>query len=192
MSTSTEISRLRTARNTIRDKLVELGMTNTTARLSDLAAAIDEMENCGTVTAQVQEGVTYTIPRGYHNGTGTVSGVAGGGNYTLQSKKVTPGKGLRLVLADEGYFGLSDVTVEAIPDNYNDTSIVTAEGADVLANKLVVDAAGNTVVGTMANNGTITAAIDGLTTVSYTIPAGYAAGGSVTLTDDIETALAAI
>ena len=45
----------------------------------------------------------------------------------------------------------------------------------------------------MVNNGAVTATIDGLTTMSYTIPAGYHSGaGTVTLTDDIETALAAI
>mgnify|MGYP003301394644 CR=1 FL=1 len=44
----------------------------------------------------------------------------------------------------------------------------------------------------MANNGAISGSIDGLTTTSYTVPAGYTSGGSVSLTDDIETALAAI
>ena len=44
----------------------------------------------------------------------------------------------------------------------------------------------------MPNNETITATIDGLTETSYAIPAGYTAGGTVTLTDDIEQALAAI
>ena len=45
----------------------------------------------------------------------------------------------------------------------------------------------------MPNNGAVSASIDGLNTVSYTIPAGYHAGtGKVQLTGDIETALAAI
>lgn len=34
--------------------------------------------------------------------------------------------------------------------------------------------------------------IDGLTTTSYQVAAGYTTGGTVTLSDDIETALAAI
>ena len=45
----------------------------------------------------------------------------------------------------------------------------------------------------MANNGAITGTIDGLTTTSYTVAAGYHNGsGTVSLTSDIEDALAAI
>ena len=45
----------------------------------------------------------------------------------------------------------------------------------------------------MVNNGAVAGTIDGLITTSYTVPAGYHNGsGTVKLTDDIETALAAI
>ena len=44
----------------------------------------------------------------------------------------------------------------------------------------------------MTNNGTISGTINGLTVTSYAIPSGYASGGSVALTSDIENALAAI
>jgi len=44
----------------------------------------------------------------------------------------------------------------------------------------------------MVNNGAISATIDGLTTTSYSVPSGYTTGGTVSLTNDIETALAAI
>ena len=44
----------------------------------------------------------------------------------------------------------------------------------------------------MANNGAVSKTMDGLTTTSVTIEAGYTSGGTVSLTDDIETALAAI
>ena len=47
--------------------------------------------------------------------------------------------------------------------------------------------------GSMTNVGAITATIDGLTTMSYTVGAGYHNGsGTVSLTSDIEDALAAI
>lgn len=192
MSTATEITRIQSARNKIRAKLVALGLVSSTAKIDVLATAVDEIEDRGAVSAQVQEGATYTIPRGYHNGSGTVSGVGGGGNYTLQSKSVTPTKSQQNVTPDDGYFGLSDVTVNAIPDAYQDVSDVTADAPDVLANKIIVTTAGP-VVGTMTNNGAVSATIDGLDVTEYAIPAGYHNGmGKVALTNAIETALAAI
>ena len=75
MSVATEISRIQTNRNTIRAKLVELGMAQNTDTLDKLATAVESIDNQGAVSATVQEGDTYTIPKGYHNGSGTVSGV---------------------------------------------------------------------------------------------------------------------
>ena len=49
-----------------------------------------------------------------------------------------------------------------------------------------------TAVDGITNQGAIAASIDGLTTTSVTIEAGYTSGGTVSLTDAIETALAAI
>lgn len=292
MSTQTEITRLQTARNTIRTKLIDLGLATAASKLDALATAIDGIDNQGAVSASVQEGESYTIPKGYHNGAGTVKGVAGGGNYSLQVKSITPTKKQQSVTPDAGYYGLSGVTVNAIPDNYNDTSNVTATADDVLSNKIFVDANGTVtagtmpnnvaaskvldattdnqsmtiakgyhsgtgtvsivlearsatptkayqtvkptsgkvlssvtvvpipdayitttdadataaqilagatayvsgakVTGTMANNGSVSATMDGLTSTSVTVPAGYTSGGTISLTSDIETALAAI
>lgn len=75
MSASNEIQRLTDARDTIRDKIVSFGLAVSTAKLDDLADAIDSITNRGAITATVQDGSTYTIPEGYHNGSGTVSGV---------------------------------------------------------------------------------------------------------------------
>lgn len=192
MSVATQISRIQTDRNTIRTKLVELGMAQNTDDLDKLSAAIDKLENRGAVSATVQVGDTYTIPKGYHNGSGTVSGVSGGGSYTLQSKAVTPTKNQQNVTPDSGYYGLSDVTVGAIPEVYQDVSTVTAGAADVLTGKVIVDATGKPVPGSMPNNGALSLTIDGLTATSVAIPAGYSSGGTVSLTSDIEDALAAI
>ena len=175
MSISTELTRLQTARNKLRTKLIALGLVTATAKLDDCAAAVDGITNQGAVSATVQEGDTFTIPAGYHNGSGTVSGVAGGGNYKLQSKTVAPTKAQQAVTPDSGYYGLSDVTVSAIPDAYQDVSSVTATAADTLTGKVFVTSDGTVTTGTMANNGAVTKALDAATT-SYTIPKGYHSG----------------
>ena len=172
MSISTEITRLQTARNTIRTKLYTLGLAPATAKLDECATAVENIEACGAVTANVKEGETYAIPRGYHNGSGTVSGVAGGGNYSLQSKTVTPTKKQQSITPDSGYYGLSDVTVSAIPEIYHDVSSVTASAANVLAGKIIVTAGGAVTAGTMPNIGKQTKTLSTSTT-SYTIPEGY-------------------
>lgn len=185
MSTATEISRLVDARNTIRDKLVDLGLATSTAKLDALATAVDGITNRGAVSATVQEGDTYTIAAGYHNGAGTVTGVSGGGNYTLQSKgPITPTKSSQSITPDNGYYGLSSVAIAAIPEAYQNVSGVTATAGDVLATKVIVDATGASVTGTMANVGTVTRTLDATTgNQSYTIPAGKHSGsGTVSIT----------
>ena len=185
MSTSSEITRLTTARNTIRDKLIDLGLASSTDKLDDLADAVYGITNRGAVSATVQEGDTYTIPAGYHNGSGTVSGVAGGGNYSLQSKgPITPTKSQQSITPDSGYYGLDSVTIGAIPDAYQNVSSVTATAGDVLATKVIVASDGTQVAGTMTNNGAVSKTLDATTSnQSYTVPQGYHDGtGTVSIT----------
>ena len=184
MSTSTEIARLQTARNTIRTKLVELGVARSTDKLDALATAVEGIENRGAVNASVTEGTTYTIPAGYHNGSGVVAGVAGGGNYSLQEKSVTPTKAQQAVTSDDGYYGLSGVTVAAIPSNYQDVSATTTAASDVLAGKVFTAKDGTVTTGTMGNNGAVSKTLDA-TNPSYTVPAGYHSGsGTVKITTE--------
>lgn len=185
---ATQIARIQTDRNTIRSKLVQLGMAQSNDNLDKLATAIESIENQGAVSATVQEGDTYTIPKGYHNGSGTVSGVSGGGNYSLQSKTVTPTKSQQNVTPDSGFYGLSDVTVDAIPTNYQDVSSVNATASDVLTGKTIVDATGKITAGTMVNNGNISKTLDA-STKKYTIPKGYHGGsGAVSIITETKTA----
>ena len=227
MSVATEISRIQTARNTIRSKAVELGIGTSTDDLTKLATEIDGIENRGAVSATVQEGDTYTvtataadvltgkvfvdkagktttgtmpnngaatetltpeklsytIPKGYHSGTGKVQ-------ITPETKSVTPNKSVQTVEPTDGKV-LTSVEVAAIPEAYVDTSDGTAVAGDILNGKTAY-AKGAKVTGSMANNGAVSGEIDGLTTTSFAVPAGYTTGGSVSLTGDIEEALAAI
>lgn len=200
MGISEQIVRIYTDRNTIRTKLIALKLSTkggegvepvaitATSNLDDCASAVDAIINNGSVSVTVKEGETYTIPKGYHDGTGTVSGVAGGGNYVLQSKTVTPTKSNQEITPDHGYYGISDVTVEAIPEAYQDVTSVTATADDVLATKTIVDKTGAVVAGTMVNNGSVKQTID-IATPSYTIPKGYHDGtGVVNLVTETKSA----
>lgn len=187
MSIATELSRIQADRNTIRAKLVELGLATSVDKLSALASAIEGIINQGAVSINVQEGDTVVIPAGYHNGSGTVSGVAGGGNYNLQSKNATPTKKQQSVTPDTGFYGLSDVTIAPIPDAYQDVSSVTAGAGDVLTGKIIVAADGTVIPGTMTNNGAVAKTLD-VTTITYTIPKGYHNGtGTVKITLEKKT-----
>lgn len=187
MSVAAYISGIETSRNTIRNKLIELGLAQSPDKLEKLATAIDSIINQGAVSATVQEGETYTIPAGYHNGSGTVAGVSGGGNYTLQAKSVTPTKKQQSISSDAGFYGLSSVTVEAIPAAYQDVSSVTATAADVLTGKVIVLPDGTVVPGEMLNHGAVNASLSG-TVISYTIPKGFHSGsGTVKITLENKT-----
>ncbi len=178
MSIESQLNRIRADRNTIRAKLVELGMATNTDNLDQLAEAIDALVNRGAVSALVKEGETYTIPAGYHNGGGTISGVAGGGNYSLQSKTVEPTTKRQTVAPDSGYFALSDVTVLPIPTHFQDVSGVTADPEHVLQGKLYVTPNGGLKAGMMYNRGAATKTLDGQTN-EYMIPEGYHNGHGI-------------
>lgn len=185
MNITEKLQRLVDIRNRIRIKLAELGIAKSDDTMENLTVAMENMENRGAVNQSLDGGnTTYTIPAGYHNGTGKVT-------ITPEAKTATPTKKQQKITPTAGKV-LSDVTVEPIPDAYRDVTPVTAGAEDVLAGKKIVLSTGEVAAGAIPVNGDVSATIDGLSVTSCTIPAGYTSGGTVSLTGDIEDALAAI
>ncbi len=180
---SERIANIQASKQKINARLVDLGVALETDDLATMATKIDEnITNQGAVSATVVEGQTYTIPKGYHNGSGTVTGLTDttgeAEKYKLQSKAVTPTKNEINITPDNGYYGLSDVTVNPIPTAYQDVTAVTAGAGDVLTGKTIVNASGTVVAGTMPNNGGITQTLT-TTKTSYTVPSGYHNGEGI-------------
>ena len=74
MSIQTEITRLQGLRNTLRTKLVALGLVASTANLEECVTAVDGIEDKGAVSKTLDTTTkSYTVPAGYHSGSGTVS-----------------------------------------------------------------------------------------------------------------------
>ena len=193
MSISEQIVKIQESRNVIRAKLASLGLGDGTEKLEVCAEKVSAIVNKGSIAAQVKEGESYTLDAGYYKG-GTVTGITGGGNYRLEEgREVTPTKEDQTLTPGDGYYGMSSVTVKSIPAQYQDVSDVTATAEKVLSPSVFVDSEGTVTPGTMPDNGAVKATVDGLASTSYAIPKGYHDGnGTVSLTDDIENALAAI
>lgn len=110
------------------------------------------MTNNGSVSAtiDVRSGHTsYTIPAGYHNGSGTVS-------LTTEEKTITPVESSQTVTPTDGKV-LSSVTVNPIPSTYGNVTDATASASTILSGykAVVKDSNGNAelVTGTYTGGG---------------------------------------
>lgn len=182
MSIQEEIARIQGAKEKLKAKAIALKIVTGEGdkKIQELANAYDGIENKGSVSATVEVGNTYTIPKGYHDGTGTVTGqdTGAGEKYKLQSKTATPTTSRQEITPDEGYYGLSDVAVEAIPANFKDVSATTATVPDVLATKVFINSRGEQVTGNMPNIGAVSQKLK-VGTASYTVPKGYHNGEGI-------------
>lgn len=104
------------------------------------------MPNKGAVKGTITDKTPYTIPMGFHDGSGTVAidsteaakliagnikkditilgvtGTYGGDTVKAQTKSVTPSMSAQSILPDEGFDYLSQVDVAAIPVTYADNA----------------------------------------------------------------------
>lgn len=105
------------------------------------------MPNNGAVSGTIStKAGTYTIPQGFHDGSGTVgialaeqakiiagnikagvqilgeTGTYSGESITAQTKNVTPSLSAQTILPDTGYDYMSQVNVAAIPISYADNA----------------------------------------------------------------------
>lgn len=107
---------------------------------------VGTMPNKGAISGTITDKTAYTIPMGFHDGSGTVSidatesakliatnikkgisilgveGTYGGDTAKVQTKSVTPTMATQTVLPDEGFDYLSQVSVAAIPVTYAENS----------------------------------------------------------------------
>lgn len=136
--------------------------------------------NDGSLNAStVDRAFKYTVPVGYHNGSGVVTANA---NY----KSVTPTKSAQTIYPEEGDL-LWKVDVAAIPSSWYDITGTTATAGQVLSGSKFVNASGVLTTGTMANQGAKNATLD-TTTTSYTIPAGYHNGsGKISISTETKS-----
>lgn len=87
---------------------------------------------------------------------------------------ITPTKAQQIITTPDGYDGIDQITVNAIPSNYIDTTIneKAATEAQILYNQQAY-VNGKLVKGTMTNRGKVGPITLNATTTSYTIPKGY-------------------
>lgn len=115
-------------------------------------------------------GATVTVPAGYYESAASKTiDDAGGSDIVLEPITVTPDKSTQEFVAEDGQ-AFSMVTVEPIPDAYQDVSGVTAGKSQVLEGYYFVNKSGVRLSGSIPVKSTDDITVSG---TSMTVPAGY-------------------
>lgn len=180
-----QIAQIKTDRDTIRSAMQGMGLATATDKLSTLATKLSTVSVFDGLDYSVKQGEHFYIPKGYHTGATRVEGldntVIDAETYKRTSVTgVKPKKEKVTVTTPEGYYAMSSVSIDPIPDNYQDISSVTATQADVLPTKTFVTSQGELKYGTMPNNGAVSKTLDmsknsqgQYSNYEYTVPQGY-------------------
>ena len=110
MSVSSEVTRIEADRNTIRNTLLAWGLAQATDNLDVLADALASVVNRGAVAVELDEGETYTVPAGYHNGSGAVTNGVRAGRLeptTIPATSVTAAGYMKIPLIHTWIFTVS-------------------------------------------------------------------------------------
>ena len=152
------------------------------------------MVNNGAIT-KVLDATTgnqsYTVPTGYHNGSGTI-------NITLEEKTITPSESVQTATPSAAKV-LSKVTVNAISSNYVGSNIPVRTSADLTASGSIITVpagyysaqATKAVSSVIQATPTIIVSTAGLITATATQTAGYVAAGSKSATKQLTAKAAA-
>ena len=126
------LATIKSARDTIRAKLVNFGLAMPESKLEQLSTQISLIDKYSGSLGNMDGSLTYTIPKGYHDGTSSIdvvpgassggsgSGVPGDPTYIpgvtvvvgkLQPVTVTAKSTTQTITPDAGYVGFSEVTV---------------------------------------------------------------------------------
>ncbi|MDD3453588.1 MAG: hypothetical protein PHN42_04905, partial [Bacilli bacterium] len=182
-----------TINNTYQELMKQLELTNTDkSEILDGKIAYSKgnllvgiMPNNGALSSNLNAGGSFTIPAGYTTG-GTVkaNSLASQTSATAKSENVVEGytawvNGNKITGTNKGYTqGYADGNQQGYDEAYNNAMHGTATANNVLTGKTFTSTAGVGVVGTMPNNGALSSNLNA--GGSFTIPAGYTTGGTVT------------
>lgn len=169
---------------------------NSESKLTDIAAAfatVPVYTAAVDTEFEVGEGASKNIVPGYYPNGVVVTGSDASGNYTLASVNtdsiITPTKAAQQFNAEDfDAYGFKDFTVAAIPENYQDTSVIDpdSEAAKdmVLVGKQFFNSTIGMQTGSMPNNANWSDTV-GVGEESITVPKGYHDGtGTVSIVSD--------